>query len=339
MPVPSGGSGVDLNVTLTRIQRGTAGTLSHTFLVDETPTGSTTTVTYEVVDATGAAVTNGNATLTGTGTYAFVLPAQSELALLTITWTATIAGQATEQSTYAEIVGGFLFSLQQGRDSDDVLADTDRYPTADLVNARLEVEVECETICDRAFVPRYDRVVLDGTGTSEVLLRHSDPARSVADVRTVRSVRMADSVDGTFVAFTAGQLADLAVTADGTLVRTGGDVFTEGRANLIVEFEYGLDRPPADLIRAALTRLRTQLNVNKTGVPDRASSFTVVDGGTFRLDMPGAFKTGIPTVDAAYARYSRRSTGSGPTGRGVPASRTLTYTPQRGSMFHGWGRR
>lgn len=326
---------------LTRIARNAAGTLSHTFLVDETPTDATGTVTYTVVDATGAAVTDGNATLAGvgTGTYSFVLPAQSALKTLTISWTGTIAGSATTQTTYAEITGGFFFSLAEGRGSDDSLADETKYPTADLVAARLEVEAECETICDRAFVPRYERVVLDGSGTDQLLLRMSDPVRSVADVRTIRSVRMADSPDGTFTAFTVGQLADLAALPDGTLVRTGGDSFTAGRANVIVEIEYGLDRPPADLVRAALTRFRTTLNINKSGIPDRASSFSMAEGGTFRLDMPGPFKTGIPTVDAAYGRYSRRSTGTGATGRSVPASRTLTYRPQAGSLFHGWGRR
>lgn len=326
---------------LTRIQKNAAGTLSHTFLVDEAPTDSSTTVTYAVVDAVGVSVASGNATLggVGSGTYSFVLPAQAALKALTVTWSATIAGSATTQTTYAEIVGGFFFSQKQGRDSDASLADTAVYPVADLVAARLEVESECETICDRAFVPRYERVVLDGTGTDQILLRHSDPTRSVAEVRTVRSVKMAATPDATFVSFSAAELAALTVSADGTLVRTGGDWFTEGRANVVVEYEYGLDRPPPDLVRAALTRLRTQINVNKSGIPDRASSYTANEGGTFRLDMPGAFKTGIPGVDAAYARYSRRSTGTGPTGRGVPASRTLTYTPQVGSMFHGGRRR
>ncbi|MCW2768468.1 MAG: hypothetical protein JWO11_4427 [Nocardioides sp.] len=322
--------------TLTRIQKNTAGTLRHTFLLDETPTDSSTTVTYTVVDAVGAAVTNGNATLVsaGTGTYTFTLAAQAALKACTVTWTGTISGATTTQTTYAEIVGGFLFSLAEGRGSDATLADTSKYPAADLVAARLEVEAECETICDRAFVPRYERVVLDGTGTDEILLRHSDPTRSVAEVRTVRSVKMAARADGTFVSFTAAELAALIVTGDGTLVRTSGDRFLENRANIIVEYEYGLDRPQPDLVRAALTRFRTQLNVNKSGVPDRASSFTAADGGTFRLDMPGPFKTGVPTVDAAYGRYSRRSTGTGATGRAVPASRTLTYSPQITSMFH-----
>lgn len=323
----------------TRIAKNTAGALATVFLLDETPTDSSTTVTYAVTDAAGASVASGNATHRTTGVYSFTLPAQTALKALTVAWSATVGGSATTTTTYAEIVGGHFFTLAEARNSDDSLADTERYPLADLVAARLEVEAECETICDRAFVPRYARVTLDGTGTADVLLRHPDPFRSVADVRTVRSVSMADSPDGTFTSFTVAQLADLMVTADGTLVRTGGDVFTEGRANVIVEYEYGLDRPPSDLVRESKIRLRTALNANKNGIPDRASSFTVTDGGTYRLDLPAAFKTGIPTVDAVYARYSRRSTGTGPTARQVPASRTLTYTPQRGSLFHGWGRR
>jgi len=321
--------------TLTRIAKSTAGTLSCTFLVDEVPTDATGSVTYAVVDAAGTSVTTGTATHADLGTYSFVLAAQSALAALTITWSATVAGSATSLTTYAEIVGGFFFTLQQARNSDGVLADNEDYPTADLVAGRLEVEVECENICDQAFVPRYDRVVLDGTGTDKLVLQHSDPGRSVASVRAIRSVKMANAPDGTFVAFTAGQLAALDVASDGTVIRTSGDIFTEGRGNVIVEFEYGLDMPPADLVRQAYVRLRTVLNIPKSGVPDRASSFTMTDGGTFRLDMPGPFKTGVPTVDAAYGRYSRRSTGTGSTGRAVPASRTFSYAPQRGAMFHG----
>lgn len=325
--------------TLTRIARNAAGTLAHTFLVDETPINAVGAVTYTALDALGVSVASGTATQGDPGTYSFVLSAQTALKALTVSWTGTIAGSATTQTTYAEICGDFLFSLAAARASDASLADTTKYPLADMLAARLEVETECENICDRAFVPRYERAVLDGTGAGEVLLRMSQPDRSVAEVRTIRSVKMADSVDGTFTAFTAAQLADLAPTADGTLVRTGGDIFTEGRSNVIVEFEYGWDRPPPDLVREAKIRLRSVLNANKSGIPDRASSFSVAEGGTFRLDMPGPFKTGIPTVDAAYGRYSRRSTGTGATGRQVPASRTLTYQPQRGSLFHGWGRR
>lgn len=323
---------------LTRIPRNASGALSHTFYVDETATDSTVTVTYAVADANGTAVASGNATSAGVGTgrHTFTLAAQSTLQRGTITWVGTIGGTVTTEVDYYEIVGAHFFTLKEGRDSDASLAEAAKYPTADIRAKRLEVEVECETICDRTFVPRYERVVLDGSGTSTLLLRMTDPTRSVADLRTIRAVTMAPAVDETFVAFTAGQLAALAWTADGSVRRTDGAVFTEGLRNVVVEFEYGLDRPPGDLVPAALTRLRSRLNFNKNGIPDRASSFTMAEGGTFRLDMPGAFKTGLPEVDAIYSRYSRRSTGgTGSTGRGVPASRTLNYDPQRYSLFHG----
>jgi hypothetical protein len=65
-------------------------------------------------------------------------------------------------------------------------------------------------------------------------------------------------------------------------------------------------------------------------------SFTIADGGTYRLSLPDEYKTGIPDVDGPYARYSRRARGATGTagGQGAPASRTLTYTPQRNSLFH-----
>lgn len=320
--------------TLTRVLKNQAATLSHTFYVDETATDSSVAVTYAVADANGTSVTSGTATHGATGVYSFTLAAQSALKRGTVTWSATV-GAATSEVDYFEIVGGFFFTLAAGRASDSSLSNTTTYPLADLVTKRLEVETECETICDRSFVPRYDRVVLDGSGSAELLLKPSDPNRSVADIRTIRRIAVAPDVDETFVDFTAAQLAGVAPLPDGTLRRTDGSVFTEGWRNVIVEWEYGLDVPYSELVTASLTRFRSRLNLNKSGIPDRASSFTVSDGGVFRLDMPGAFKTGLPEVDAVYARYSRRSTGSGPTARGVPASRPLNYDPQRWSLYHG----
>lgn len=316
---------------LSRVARTSAAVLSHTFYVDETATDSSTTVTYAVTDANGTAVTSGNATHGDTGTYSFALPSQSLLSLLTVTWSATISGVAVTEQDQAEVVGGFFFSLAEGRGSDASLSDTSKYPTMDLVDKRTEVEQECEAICDRTFVPRYARVTLDGSGASDLVLTHPGPDRTVAHVRSIRSVTMAPRADETFVAFTVAELAALRVSDDGTLRRLDGTTFTEGFANVVVEYEYGLDAPPEDLQQAALRRFRSRLNMNKTGIPDRATSFTLAEGGAFRLSMPGAWTTGIPDVDAAYARYSRRD-GAG--GRKVPASRTLSYDPQFSSLMH-----
>lgn len=327
-----------------RLVRGTTGTITHTFVVDEDPTDSSTTVTVAAVDATGASfLASSNATSAGTGTgqYTYTLAAGSTLEDLTGTWTGTIAGVSRAEADNVEIVGGTFFDLATGRNSDDTLADTTKYTTAQLRQARLEVEQECEQICDRAFFPRYARAVLDGTGTPDLLLPSGDTLRRPGcnrEVRTIRSVTMAAAVDGTFTAFTAGELAALAVTPDGAIRRTDGAYWTQELKNVVIEWEYGLDAPPQDLIRAALVRFRSRLNIHRTGVPDRATSFTAVDGGTYRIDLPGAWKTGIPEVDAVYARYSHRSGAGTGSGRMVPASRTLSYDPQRYSVYHG-GRR
>lgn len=325
----------------TRIPRGAAATISHTFcaLGTETPTDPTGTPTVAIVDAGGSTVTSGNATPAGssTGRVTYALPAQAALAQLTATWTATVAGSVLVEADQVEICGGYLFSLTEARASDASLSSTTTYPTADLIAKRQEVEEEFEDICDRAFVPRYRRAVLDGSGTSELLLTDADWAaaqRSAGDVRTIRSVRMADRIDGTFTAFTAGELAAIAV-ADGTLRRVDGTVWTEGLGNVVVEYEYGLASPPSGLKRAALLRLRSRLNLSKSGIPDRATSFTSADGGTYRIEQAGPWKTGLPEVDAALARYTRRSGTGAFGGRQIPASRTLDYTPQVHSLFHG----
>jgi hypothetical protein len=326
-------------MTTIRVAKTSAAVLTHCFEVGETLTDSSTLPTVAVTDATGASVSSGNATHTTPGTYTYTLPGQSQLGWLTAAWAGTIASAAVVQSDPVEIVGGFFFSLATGRGSDSSLSDTSKYPTADLELARLEVEQECEAITDRAFVPRYLRMTLDGTGESDLVLAHPDPDRTVSGVRTIRSVKMAPRADGTFVSFTAGELAALKVADDGTLRRLDGRTFTEGFANIIIELEYGLDAPPADLVRACLTRFRSRLNINKSAIPTNATSYSTVEGGTYRLDIPGPGKTGLPHVDAVYARYSLRSgVGPGGTGRALPAARTLNYDPQRTSLFHG-GRR
>ncbi|HEV2778548.1 MAG TPA: hypothetical protein VGX25_04035 [Actinophytocola sp.] len=318
--------------TLTRVAKTAAAALEHTFYVGETGTDAAGAVTVAITDANGAAIAggSGNATSAGQGRYTFALPAQAQLQLLTVAWSGTIAGTAVTETDLVEIVGGFFFSIAEGRASDSSLSSLTKYPTARLVAARLEVEQECEEICDRAFVPRYRRAVLDGTGTSDLMLVGDN------DIRTIRAVRIAPEAGETFVALTAAELAKLVVTPDRVVTRVDGATWTEGRSNLIIEYEVGLDRPPEDLVRAAKVRFRSLANVERTNIPDRAISFTTAEGASYRLTTPDAYETGIPFVDAVYARYSLRSgAGTAEGGRGVPASRTLNFDPQRSSLFHG----
>ncbi|GAB3429836.1 hypothetical protein [Actinophytocola sediminis] len=315
---------------LTRVLRTAAATLEHTFVVGEALTDSTETVTVTITDAAGTAVQSGDATSAGVGTgrYTVGLDPQAQLSMLTVAWSATIAGAAVVEVDQVEVVGGRFFTLAEGRAADPNLADTVKYPTARLAAALLETEVECEEICDRSFFPRYRREVLDGTGTPELML----PGH---DIRSVRAVKVAPRVGLPFVALTVDELAALTVTDDGRLLRVTGATWTEGRDNVVVEYEVGLAAPPPDLVLAAKVRFRSRLNLIRTGIPDRAISYQTSDGANYRLDQPGAFKIGISEVDAAYARYSRRDGAGGEDGRSVPVSRQLDYNPQRYSLFHG----
>jgi hypothetical protein len=326
--------------TLTRVARTAAATLEHTFLVGEVGTDSTTAVAVAVTAADGTELAAGAGVSAGQGRYTFPLPGQPQLLSGRVDWSGTVAGAAVVESDQLEVVGGFLFDLVRARSSDDSLKDTTRYPTADLERARVEVELECEWICAQAWVPRYRRVVLDGTGTPDLVLPDGgDEVRGgvlMRGVRTIRSASVAPRVGLPAVDLTAEQLAALTVRAGGVLRRTDGNVWTAGDSNVVVDYEYGSDGPPPDLVRGALTRLRSVLQLNRTQVPDRAVSFTITDLGTYRLSLPDAFRTGLPEVDAAYGRYSRRvSPNEAPGGRQVPASRTMTYDPQHWSMFHG----
>jgi len=324
--------------TLTRVAKSAPVTLTHTFVVGETPTVAAGSVTVTITDATGALIVNAATASHGsTGVYTYAMAGQAQLARYSVAWTGMFTGSAVTETDYVEIVGGFWFNLADARNSDPSLADASRFSTAALASSRQEVEDEAEFICDRAFVPRYRRAVLDGSGSPDLLLTDFEWAaqgRSAADIRVIRSATIAPQVGQTFVALTTTQLAACTPTADGLLRRTDGGIWTEGIQNVIVEYEYGLDSPSSDLVRAALVRLRDRLSIPLTAIPDRASSFTAVDGGTYRLDMPGAFKTGIPGVDAAYSRYSRRSGAGTGTGRPQAASRTLSYDVQTNSLFH-----
>ncbi|WP_018658462.1 hypothetical protein [Actinomadura flavalba] len=322
---------------LARVQRTLPARLTHQLEVGEELVDADGPVTVTVTDADGDVLAEETAARTALGTYSVVLSGQPDLGVLTATWSADVTGSAITMTTHVEVAGSFFFTLAAGRTSDESLADVDRYPAWLLERARLETEAEAEAICDRAFVPRGVRIVADGTGDGQLVLSHPDPGRTMAHVRRI--------VAGTVTAYPGAvprvlpswELAALTVGDDATVRRPPGHVWPRGRGNVVLDVEYGLDTPPPDLVRAALVAFRARVHQPRSSIPDRASSFTSSEGGTYRLDMPGATKTGIPAVDSVYARYSRRST-SGPGGRKVAASRTMDYDPQRGSLFHG-GRR
>lgn len=287
-----------------QILRGIAATLSWQNVdqngVAAAPAGS---VTVGVTRADGTTLVAAGTATTGTGsdprTYALTAANNTLLDMLTVTW--TDAGDSSTHTTYVEVVGGYYFSTAEARASDPALTNADKYSDALIVATRREVEEEFEAICGVAFVPRYEREILDGPGTRSLLL-------SRQALRAVRAVWVYSDAT-TYTAWTADELASLDTVEFGMLTSRTGLTFATGNRNLAVAYEHGLARPPAEIKRAAMQRLRSRMNSATTGIPDRATTFSVAEGGTYSLATPSADKTGMPEVDAALSRWSRKAPG------------------------------
>ncbi|MET8908384.1 hypothetical protein [Micromonospora sp. NPDC004551] len=270
---------------LFRVLRASGATLTHTFRVGETATDATGAVTVAVARLDGTPVQSGAATHPAgqTGVYTFALNPVAQLDALTVTWSGTIAGAARAEQDLVEVVGGFLFEVADLRTEHQI--DPTRYPTAVLEARRVIAEVECEDICGVAFVPRFRRVAVDSRGCRDLLLPD-------AEVRTVRAV----SAGGT-----VWPLAGVTASTSGVLASTGAP-WPAGR--VVVEYEHGLDGPPPDLIDAVMLRAFSMLGRAGAAVPQRAITWSAAEGGTYRLALPGARKTGIPDVDGPYERHT-----------------------------------
>lgn len=290
-----------------RVERGHTAAIDQLFYVDGTLTDATGAVTVTVTRADGTALATDAATTKPadtTGVYRYALAAQANLDRLTLTYSGTWGGAVQTETQTVEIVGDFMFTIAEARASDSALASPTDYPNAIIVATRQEVEDEFEGWTGVSWVRRYARDRVAGGNVATLLLPHWPVGvNAVTGLPAVYSVRSYSAADA-YTAFTADELADLIV--DGPYLRRfGGSTFALGNGNLVVEYEHGFDRVPADLKRAALTRLRYRLTANRSGIPDRALSYSSEGGSTFAIATPGmrGSKTGIPDVDAVLARY------------------------------------
>lgn len=278
-------------MTHQRILRGVPATLSVTLVdSDGSPRAAVGDVDVIVKRADGTELIASTSADAGSDTGVFTTPLSATetgvLDQLTATWTEQGGGS---YDTVVDIVGGYYFSIGEGRRAAPGLQDTQKYPDDLMLKVRQEVEEECERICNRGFVPRFRRVSLEGNGLDRLMLPN-------VDVRAVKSL----TVDGATVAASA-----LTVESYGELRYTAGGTFGYyTRSTLVAAYEYGLDSPPADLKRAALIRFASRLSLSKTGVPDRRE-WEVIDGKVFGYSKPGnAYPTGIREVDVVYAAHA-----------------------------------
>ena len=233
----------------------------------------------------------------GAWTYALTGPQTAQLDYLTATW--TVAG-ITRAVTVHEIVGGFYFTLTDARAADPSLASA-TYSDGQLLAARREVEDEFERLTGVSFVPRYRRIRVGPNQINSIYARQLKLPNGM--VRRIRSVRVMFP-DQTYTTFTDRQLAALVVNDSGIVSRTDSSIFYPGPAySYVFEYEHGYDICPSDVRRAAITRLRMRANMGKNAIPDRATSFSIDQGGTYRLDTPDERKLGVPEIDAVLDRY------------------------------------
>ena len=283
-------------MALTRILRTTQVTLTHTFYQDEGPVDASGNVTATLKRLDGTLVNTATAGHPGpSGQYTYTVPASAVLDTQRLEWSGSFGGVAITVYDYIEHVGGFLFGLAEARQRHRFLADVNRYPTTLLAAKRIEIENEFESICGQAFVPRYSRRALNGRGYEQLGTPDSM-------LRTLRSA----TVNGTALA--QADLDAIAPLDQGVLRRPTGVIWPAGYHNVIAEYEHGWDYPPPEVSEAAILRLRSRIAMTTTDIPDRAISYTVTEGGTYRLSTPSRDKTGIPEIDGVLARpfYTRR---------------------------------
>lgn len=297
-----------------QLLRATPASLSVT-LLDSTgePRAAAGTVTVHVTRADGSdLLAAGSSTVVDSDdstiyTAALTAAQTAQLDILTAVWTDNGVAVAT---TLHEIVGGFYFTIAEARQLEPSLRDLAKYPNADVLEFRREVEEEFETIAGVAFVPRYAHIRISGTGTESIELPDG-----VTRLRTVRSVRTYFSATD-YIDATSDQLAALQPSEWGELDwlvspidPAAGLIFAYGQRNIVLGVEHGYDRPPATVKRAGVRRLRQRLNGAKSAFPENAQRFTAENGATYTLARPTVFSTGDDEIDAVLGRFATRIPG------------------------------
>lgn len=275
---------------LTRVMVNTPYVLTRVFTVDELPADAAGTVTVTVRRLDGTLVETVNAGHPGpVGAYTYTSTGRTALDSLTVTWAGTWAGGPVSAVDVVEIVGGFLFEVTDARNRLNLPAA--KYSTATIVDRRNVVEQEADDVAGLALVPRFKRVQV----TVPAYADGSRLALPSTDVRAIRSI----TEDGT--AWTVEQLAALTLMPDAGVLY-GAGMFYPGVGRYVIEYEHGRDGWDPTVREVAIQRLKWWLGAASSQIPSNAISFTVTDGGVYRLSQPGVRSTGDLAVDAVYRR-------------------------------------
>jgi hypothetical protein len=215
-----------------------------------------------------------------TGTYRYTLAPQADLEYFTLDFYGDFGGvEQHHPPIHADIVGAFYVPIVDLRAMNGLASET-AFPQELLEEKRQWFEDLAERFCGFAFVPRYERELLDGDGSGTLWLKHALPRR----ILTCK-------VDGAAqTGLTAWDLYE-----SGRIVRDTG-FFAAGRRNVEVTYEHGADEPDVEVRQVAMQAIRGLLLAGQSGLPDRMTSY-VTEMGTVIRTAPMR-PTGIPEVDA-----------------------------------------
>lgn len=277
-------------------------------------------VTIGIVDGNGdEVVASGTATTDGNdGTYTYALASQTNPDVLKVTWQDASTSASIVQRV--ELVGRHLFSVAAARtfgakaDATAALkplASTTEYLTATIQEERTRITDDLEFWTGRAWIPRYARMELCGTGSTTLKLQNG-VCRTADGYGLNRPGRLTDIAQLLSVTVGGTSVDVDNVTVDpvkGHLILESG-VWTPGTVetpfNVIVEYVYGASQVIDGVDRIALKILVDRLV--PSAYPDRALR---IEGeyGAMQLVQPGGPMNNVsrvPEVNDWVRRHDHR---------------------------------
>lgn len=287
-----------------RLLRGTPSTVTMTFYNGSAAVNLDSPPTVTVYKADGTILTTGPATGPSSNVYSYTIPAQTNLNSFSMTWAGLLSSQPISSTSYAEVVGGYLFTIAELRNYDSSISSTSgvtRFPDAKLASERISVEEEFQDITGRSFTPRFMREDYADVGDGYIILRKPE-AFSITKL-TVDGVDRLSWVASRYVSYDTGDPFLLNLSYDALAILYSSRV--------TIEYEYGMQRVPQKIHDVGLKRAKSNLLGYNSAVDERATTLSVPEFGTMTLATPGrgGSETGIPDVDAVLKRFDLTGTG------------------------------
>lgn len=285
-----------------RIVAGVPQTVTRTFYTPGTETATdadtpSTGVTVSVAHVNGYVVlppgTQATHGANGSGQYSVVIPAQSTVADLIVTWTGTFSGSTWTVKDYVKVVGSYFFEIAELRAMDG-LSNTNAYPAAALINARESAETLFEQATGRHWTAKYAREVLDGDQKYRRGLMVTD---NFYFIQLSRRLGLANPHPRSllFVGFddNAGRIVTDGVTT------SGSNVITSATANFSTSTDLGmlvtgpgipLYATIASIQSSTQATLSSNATISATGVSLNLGGGEYSNGIIAQSDVPSGYK-------------------------------------------------